>query len=215
MKQYLLNSAFIIVGLLGFQANAHSEHTAFNQNGHWYLSAAVGFVGTDDVRGGNGVNFNIGVGKIINRHFNIELKGIFNSLGKTYIDQERRGIERCSFDTDTGIETCTTDDGRTDDLKLGGAAIDLQYFFYRDRFSPYLVGSVGMLYTKTNIAQKSTWGLISELGAGVTLDFGDEGRFKLFSDIRYRYNNNFNTELNFGKDELHDILINFGLMFVL
>lgn len=181
MKQYLLNSAFIIVGLLGFQANAHSEQTHFTQDGHWYLSSAVGFVGSDDARGGDGVNFNIGVGKIINRHFNIELKGIFNSLGKTYIDHKTIGEEHCSYDTDTGIETCYTDDGRKDDLKLGGAAIDLQYYFYRGTLSPYLVGSLGLLHTKTKIGRESAWGLISELGAGVTLDVGYTGQFKLFS----------------------------------
>jgi OmpA-OmpF porin, OOP family len=218
MNRHGLSSALLVIATIGIQPAAQAEKS---QNGHWYLSTSVGYVAGDGARGGDGISASVGVGKIINKHFNIELKGIFNSLGKTYIDQGAVGQKGdCKVTTDLGnygnpTETCYVDDGRRDDLKLGGGAIDLQYYFYRSTLSPYLVGGLGMLYTDSHTANDGVFGLMAEAGVGATLGFGADSAVKFFSDVRYRYNNNFNNALNFGKDELHDVLLNFGLVWVL
>ena len=69
------------------------------------------------------------IGKIINEYFNVEVKGYW---------QEYKG----------------NPNGRLANPELGrynadltGGTIDLQYFFFRDTFSPYVVAAIGSLAT--------------------------------------------------------------------
>jgi OOP family OmpA-OmpF porin len=51
---------------------------------------------------------------------------------------------------------------------------------------------------------------IGEMGAGFTYELHDN--FLLRSDVRYRYNHNFNAALRPGTDEYHDMTVNVGFV---
>jgi OOP family OmpA-OmpF porin len=121
----------------------------------------------------------MGIGKIINDHFNVELKGFHEE-----------------FDSNSGSGSLT-----------GGSA-DVQYYFVRDKFSPYTVVGLGGL---SNCVSANCGGAITgEAGAGFTYELHDN--FMLRSDVRYRYNNNLNAHLQPGTDEFHDMTVNVGFV---
>ncbi|MDP3903925.1 MAG: OmpA family protein, partial [Methylococcaceae bacterium] len=124
----------------------------------------------------------LGVGKIINEHFNVELKGFYQGL--------------------------STDGGRNGRWDLTGGTADAQYFIFRDKFSPYTVLGLGAMNSSTN--GDSGVGFIGEAGAGFTYELHDN--FLLRSDVRYRYNNNFNADLQPGTNEFHDLVVNVGFV---
>jgi OmpA-OmpF porin, OOP family len=97
------------------------------------------------------------------------------------------------------------DTGRWD---LTGGSADLQYFFSRDTFAPYTVVGLGAM--NTSHGGGSGTGFIGEIGAGFTYELHDN--FLIRSDVRYRYNNNFNAKLQPGTEEFHDMTVNVGFV---
>lgn len=128
----------------------------------------------------------MGIGKILNEHFNVEVKGFYQGFG--------------------GYSNPVTDAGGRWDL-TGGTA-DLQYYIQRAKFSPYTVIGLGAM--NTSVPGDSGTGFIGEAGAGFTYELHDN--FLLRSDVRYRYNNNFNAHLQPGTDEFHDLIVNAGFV---
>jgi len=53
-------------------------------------------------------------------------------------------------------------------------------------------------------------GFIGEAGAGFTYEVSDN--FLVRSDVRYRYNQNFNANLQPGTNEFHDMVVNLGFV---
>ena len=211
MKKYTFAFYAILIALINMSPVAQADDF---QDKRWYVAGFSSFVGADSHRGaGDGWGGGLGIGKVINEHFNIELKGFGNVLGDTFTDANAVGDRTCSS-TGGGIiggTTCTTDDGRRRDLTVGGGILDVQYYFFRDTFSPYVVVGAGIMNTDKHIGNVSALGFVGEAGAGLTYALGDN--FMLRSDIRYRYNNNFNRQLNSGTDEFHDFTVNFGFVY--
>jgi OOP family OmpA-OmpF porin len=133
-----------------------------------------------DRQSDNGWGGGMGFGKMIDEHFNVELKGFYQNLhGGTY--------------------------GGSD---MTGGIAEAQYYIFRDKFSPYTVLGLGGMNTSHNF--RSGAGLIGEAGAGFTYEVSDN--FLVRSDVRYRYNQNFNADLQPGTNEFHDMVVNVGFV---
>ncbi len=125
----------------------------------------------------------LGVGKMIDEHFNVELKGFYQNL--------------------------SGDNGNGNADYEGGEA-EVQYYIMRDKFSPYTVLGLGGMNTRLNGTNAASF--IGEAGAGFTYEVSDN--FLIRSDVRYRYNQNFNANqaLQAGTNEYHDMVVNLGFV---
>ncbi|MFA5982634.1 MAG: OmpA family protein [Methylococcaceae bacterium] len=175
-------TAFVAITSIGFSAMAQAESV---QDTRWYAAPFGTFVNAAGDRGSrDGWGAGLGIGKIINEHFNVELRGIYQG-----------------FDHFVG-------NGRTGRWDLTGGNVDLQYYFNRDTFSPYAVAGLGAI--NTSVPGDSGTGFIGEAGAGFTYELHDN--FLLRSDVRYRYNNNFGANLRNGQNEYNDLVVNVGFV---
>ncbi len=160
----------------------------------WYVAPYGTFVMTDtDRKTDDGWGGGLAIGKMLNEHFNVELKGFYQNLGNT--------------SAELGLNS--------GDVNMAGGTADLQYYFFRDKFSPYAV--VGAGAANTSLPNGNHVGFIGEAGVGFTYEIC-EGFF-LRSDVRYRYNNNFgNDNNNFvlannsNNDDFHDMTVNVGFV---
>lgn len=157
--------------------NSYSDQV---QDDRWYVAPFGSFVRTGgDRKASDGWGGGMGVGKMLNKHFNVELKGFYEEFG-----------------------------GTNGPWSLAGGTADLQYYFFRDKFSPYaVVGAGGM---NSCASANCGAGFIGEAGAGFTYELHDN--FSLRSDVRYRYNNNLNAQVQPGTDEFHDMTVNVGFV---
>ena len=152
------------------------------QDNRWYVAPCGTFLLQDGDRNSHsGWGGGMGFGKILNEHFNVELKGFYQGL---------QGANQ---------------NGNWD---LTGGTADVQYFISRGVFSPYTVIGIGGMNSSHN--GDSGAGFIGEAGAGFTYELHDN--FLVRSDVRYRYNNNFNANLQPGTDEFHDMVVNLGFV---
>ena len=133
-----------------------------------------------DRQSNNGWGGGMGFGKMLNEHFNVELKGFYQNLSG----------------------------GKYGGSDMTGGIAEAQYYIMRDKFSPYMVIGLGGMNTSHNY--KSGAGLIGEAGAGFTYEVSDH--FLVRSDVRYRYNQNFNANLQPGTNEFHDMVVNLGFV---
>ncbi len=175
----------LIIGI-GFAASAQAEEEFLDNR--WYVAPFGSYVkpGGDRISNEKGYGAGIGFGKIIDKHFNVELRGFYNGF-----DDERPRF------------------GKQGQWDLAGGTADLQYYFWRDTFSPYTVIAAGGM--NSNVNGNSGIGIIGEAGAGFTYELHDN--FLLRSDVRYRYNNNLNAHLTpNGTDEYHDMVVNVGFV---
>jgi len=148
----------------------------------WYVAPFGTFVQPAGDRGDDtGWGGGLGFGKMLNEHFNVELKGFYQGLNNT-----------------TGKGT----------WDMTGGTADIQYFISRGTFSPYTVIGLGGMNTTHNY--RSAAGFIGEAGAGFTYEICDN--FLVRSDVRYRYNNNFNNNLQSGPTEFNDMVVNLGFV---
>ncbi|SJM89299.1 OmpA family protein [Crenothrix polyspora] len=154
----------------------------------WYVAPFGTYVkpGGDRHSDIDGYGAGMGLGKMLSEHFNVELRGFYNG-----------------FD-----DTNPRPDGSKGQWDLAGGTADLQYYFFRDTFSPYAVLAAGGMNSYVN--GKSGVGVIGEAGVGFTYALNDN--FLIRSDVRYRYNNNLNAHLNPGTDEFHDLVVNVGFV---
>lgn len=170
-KNWLAAALLTGAGLLP-QAQAADQ---FLDN-RWYIAPFGTFVKSDDDRGSSdGWGGGMAIGKILDQHFNVEVKGFYEAFGP---------------------------------WSLSGGTADLQYYFMRDKFSPYAVAGLGGM--DSCVGSLCAAGFIGEAGAGFTYELNDN--FLLRSDIRYRYNNNFNAQLRTGADDFHDMTVNVGFV---
>lgn len=157
------------------------------QDDRWYVAPFATFLKTGGDRDAkDGWGGGMGIGKILNEHFNIELKGFYQGFG--------------------GYSNSNT--GNTGRWDLTGGSADLQFYFSRNAFAPYTVIGLGAM--NSSVPGDSGVGFIGEMGAGFTYELHDN--FLLRSDVRYRYNNNFNAALRPGTDEFHDMTVNVGFV---
>jgi OmpA-OmpF porin, OOP family len=176
--------AFALLASIGFTAAAQAEEFLDNR---WYVAPFGSYVKPGGDRNSNvkGYGAGIGFGKILDEHFNVELRGFYNGF-----DDETPRI------------------GQKGQWDLAGGTADLQYYFWRDKFSPYTVIAAGGM--NSYVRGNSAVGILGEAGAGFTYEFCDNLLFR--SDVRYRYNNNLNAHLTNGTDEYHDMVVNVGFV---
>ncbi len=176
LKKNLLAIASLTT--VGFLPLAHA--TDQPQDDRWYISPFASFVRTGgDRNASDGWGGGMGIGKILDKHFNVELRGFYEGFG-----------------------------GANGPWSLAGGTADLQYYFSRDKFAPYAV--VGLGGMDSCASANCGAGFIGEAGAGFSYEVNDN--FLLRSDVRYRYNNNFNAQVQPGTDEFHDMTVNVGFV---
>lgn len=176
---------FALLTGLGFAASVQAEEFLDNR---WYIAPFGSYVNAGGDRNADNAGYGagLGIGKIIDEHFNVEVRGFYNGF-----DDLRDRI------------------GRKGQWDLMGGTADVQYYFWRDKFSPYTVAAVGGMHS--NVNGKSSPGFIGEVGAGFTYELLDN--LLLRSDVRYRYNNNFDANLTTNKtNEYHDMTVNVGFV---
>jgi OOP family OmpA-OmpF porin len=203
LKRHVL--ALALTGLSAFTtAQAADEFL----DDRFYVAPFGTFVGTAGNRNASdGWGAGLAVGKIINEYFNVEIKGYWqNYSGRA-----------------PGYNPRTNAD-------LIGGTIDLQYFFFRDTFSPYFVAAIGGQNTSlrsngeravaavgrapgiAGIAPRSVSdaSFVFETGLGGTYELSDN--FLLRADVRYRLDT---FPSNFGRANnsvLNDLLVNVGFV---
>lgn len=110
LKRHLL----ALAAITSVSAVASAQADEFQDN-RWYVAPFGSFIHTGgDRRASDGWGGGMGIGKIIDKHFNVELKGFYQDFG-----------------------------GTNGPWSLAGGTADLQYYFNRDTFSPYTVIGVG------------------------------------------------------------------------
>ncbi len=150
------------------------------QDDRWYVAPFGSFIHTGgDRQSSDGWGGGMGIGKMLDKHFNVELKGYYQEFG-----------------------------GTNGPWSLAGGSADVQYFFMRDTFSPYTVIGVGA--QNTCASANCGVGFIGEAGVGFTYELHDN--LLLRSDVRYRYNQDFNAHVQPGTDEFHDMVVNVGFV---
>ncbi|NJA06283.1 OmpA family protein [Methylococcaceae bacterium WWC4] len=176
LKKHLLPFA----PLVGFAILPSAHAVEPYQDNRWYVAPFATFINSGgDRRASDGWGGGVGVGKIIDEHFNVELKGFYQGFG-----------------------------GSNGPWDLVGGSADLQYYLFRDKFSPYAV--VGLGGMNTCASANCGIGFIGEAGVGASYEVNDH--LLIRSDVRYRYNNNLNAQVQPGTDEFHDMTVNLGVV---
>jgi OOP family OmpA-OmpF porin len=217
MRKHLFALAFS--GLAAFTtAQAADEFL----DDRFYLAPFGTYVhGGGDRNSFDGWGGGLAVGKIVNEYFNVEVKGFW---------QEFKGRP------DSMLGAYHQDAARYN-ADLTGGTIDLQYFFFRDAFSPYIVagiggmntsqrypgglpggpgiGAVGLLPGAGYLGGGSKASFIFETGVGATYEVLDN--FLLRADVRYRLDtapSSVNTRVfqNSRPDVFNDLLVNVGFV---
>lgn len=185
IKKNLLALALLGLGLLSASVQAEDEVV----DTRWYVAPFGSYVNAGGDRNADNAGYGagLGVGKMLDKHFNVELRGFYN------------GFDDLTNRSPQG-------NGQWD---IAGGTADLQYYFWRNKFSPYTVIAAGGM--NSNVNGNSGVGILGEAGAGFTYEICDHLMFR--SDVRYRYNNNFNAHLTpNGTDEYHDMVVNVGFV---
>ncbi|HAZ42358.1 MAG TPA: flagellar motor protein MotB [Methylococcaceae bacterium] len=186
----MFTKTLLALSLAGFAAFAQAGETPAVESStsseftddRFYVAPFGSFIepaGSRNTTGGWGGG--MAIGKIINEYFNVEVKGFWQGWNQNGLAAPGSAL------TPPGAYKT----GRTD---FTGGTIDLQYYFFRDDFSPYVVFGIGGANTSTrnvvNVggttisAGRSTSGFVFEAGAGATYELADN--FLLRGDVRYR-----------------------------
>ena len=183
------------------------------EDDRFYMAPFGTFVqpaGARNMQGGWGAG--LGLGKIINEYFNVEIRGFWQNFGNNGVPQLGAGYQPMA----NGMGTWTG--GGTD---MTGGTIDLQYYFMRDTFSPYVVFGLGGMNTSwrgsfsnvqggvNNLNSKQTASFIFEAGAGATYELADN--FLLRGDVRYR-GDTAASEWPGNTDVFNDLVVNAGFV---
>lgn len=169
----------------------------------FYVAPFGSYLHTDGTaKAHEGFGAGLAIGKELNAHFNVEVRGFWQGYDNDYSCCNKPNI------TMKG------------DSQLTGGTLDVQYFLMRDTFSPYIVAAVGGINTDYQMKttafgqsinyQKNTTSFIFETGVGTTYSITDY--FSLRGDVRYRLNT-FPT--NAGSVEtsvFNDLTVNVGFV---
>lgn len=125
----------------------------------WYLAPALGYVAADSDRGADdGFNAQLGIGRLINEQWNLELNAIHAGMDFTNTAGE---------------------------YDQGGVELDGLYFFSRElRWNPY--GLLGIGTMDTEVPGRSSANLLGSIGGGLMHQVNRRGS-AVRLDARYRY----------------------------
>ena len=194
----LLNKLQTVV----FVGLSMSSISALAEN-DFYLAPFGSYLHSDSSKKANdGFGAGLAIGKEINKHFNVEIRGFWQGYDNNYACCNKENV---SFKGDS---------------QLAGGTLDVQYFFMRDTFSPYVVAAVGGMNTdysmQTTVFEKSinhqenATSFIFETGVGSTYKVTDY--LTLRGDVRYRLNT---LPMIVGSTELsvfNDLTVNVGFV---
>jgi len=189
----MFKKTLLALGLAGLAAVAYADDKPVVDNtksseftdDRFYVAPFGTFVqpaGSRNAQGGWGGG--MAIGKIINEYFNVEVKGFWQAWGNN-------GLPAGFGAANPALSSHYTH-GRTD---FTGGTVDLQYYFFRDDFSPYVVFGIGGANTsergvltgnngKSIAGGTASAGFVFEAGAGATYELADN--FLLRGDVRYR-----------------------------
>lgn len=168
---------------------AKNSIAAKNYDDRWYVSPTASYLWLDDDRmtSRSGHGFSLGLGKAINKNINLEFKGIYNRYQHQGNDNSPNEYQWDTF----------------------GAAFEAQYYFSRGKIAPYLVASAGAM--DSNISGQNAVGFIGDAGAGLAYKISNN--LSIRSDVRYRYNDNFNKDITLGnRARYNDLSVNVGFV---
>lgn len=169
---------------------------------NFYIVALGNYLKPDkNTKSFDGFGSGLAIGKELNSHVNIELHGFWQNYNNDY---------SCCKNVKVDL------DGES---LLTGATVDIEWFFKRSDFSPYLVSAFGGMNTnykmqaiipeKTIYYEKNTSSFIFEAGIGE--NYSLTNNLSLRADIRYRLNT-FPSVVNDKSNNLfNDLVVNFGL----
>lgn len=186
----MIKKQLIALALTGMSVMSAAQAEEFLDN-RWYVAPFGSYVLPDGNRGVNdGWAAGLGVGKILNEHFNVELRGFY---------QQHAGFEKLN----NGAVT------EGNHWRMAGGTADLQYYLFRDKLSPYaVIGAGAMQNMMTHIDHGVS--IIGEAGIGATYELLDN--LLLRTDIRYRYTNDMNGTFHSGTNQHNDMVINAGVV---
>ncbi|MDD2722764.1 MAG: OmpA family protein [Methylovulum sp.] len=165
---------------VGMVSLAQADEVVDNR---WYVAPFGSYVRTGGDRGAeDGWGAGMGVGKMLDKHFNVELKGFYQE-----------------FDSKPKSQG---------EWQLAGGTAELQYYFSRGKLAPYTVVGAGGMNTSAHGVDAASF--IGEAGAGLSFEVNDN--LFLRGDVRYRYNNNFDATFGRNDDEFHDMVVNVGFV---
>jgi OOP family OmpA-OmpF porin len=183
-----------------FTALSINSVAAFAEN-DFYVAPFGSYLHPDSsTKAHDGFGAGLAIGKEISEHFNIEIRGFWQKYDNDY---------SCCNKANISLKG---------DSELTGGTLDVQYFFMRDTFSPYVVAAVGGMNTNYKMQSvvfgksinyaKDTTSFIFETGVGATYNVMDY--LALRSDVRYRLNT-FPSNSGNG-DVFNDVTVNFGFV---
>ena len=210
---------FFALALTGLAAFANAQAADEFLDDRFYAAPFGTYVhGGGDRNSFDGWGGGLALGKIINESFNVEVKGFWQSFSGQ--PNSLRGWNQ---------------DASRYNADLTGGTVDLQYFFFRDAFSPYIVAAVGGMNTSirypggvdlVNFGRRtlpvttpsygaSVASFIFETGLGATYEILDN--FLLRADVRYRLDtapSSINTDVgqNRRPSVFNDLLVNVGFV---
>ncbi len=189
----MVKKQLIALALAGMSIASVVQAEEFLDN-RWYVAPFGSFVKTGGDRDADdGWGAGLGVGKILNEHFNVELRGFYQEFGG-YTNVNPRllpGQVRAGGN-----------------WKMAGGTADLQYYFFRDKISPYAVLGAGAVHSW--VPGDRAVSFIGEAGAGLTYELMDN--LLLRGDVRYRYTNDFGANLHSTTNQYHDMVVNVGVV---
>ena len=185
-----------------FTGLSMSSISVFAEN-DFYVSPFGSYLHSDSSKKANdGFGAGLAIGKEINEHFNVEIRGFWQNYDNDYSCCNKANINSKG------------------DSELTGGTLDVQYFFMRDTFSPYVVAAVGgmntaykmqsVVFGKSINYAKDAASFIFETGVGTTYNVTDY--LTLRGDVRYRLNT---LPMNVGSTEnniFNDLTVNFGFV---
>ena len=155
----MLKKQFLAAALTGLAAftTAHAADE-FLDDRFYVAPFGTYFHGGGDRNGFDGWGGGLAVGKILNEYFNVEVKGYW---------QENKGLPTGRYD------------GTRYNADLIGGTVDLQYFFFRDTFSPYVVVGVGAQNTSLrypSFGPATTFGALAGLSPATSFGLAPAAR---------------------------------------
>jgi OOP family OmpA-OmpF porin len=190
----MIKKQLIALAVAGMSVMSIAQAEEFLDN-RWYVAPFGTYVMPDGNRGvRDGFGGGLGVGKILNQHFNVELRGLY---------QEYSGF--------ANINPGRQREGG--DWRMAGGTVDLQYHFLREALMPYKLSP----YTVIGAGAMNNWvpgasalSVIGEAGVGVTYELLDN--LLLRTDVRYRYANDFHADLHSQANQHHEMVVNAGVV---
>ena len=167
-----------------------------------------------NTNGYGGWGAGVGLGKILDEHFNVEVRGFWQNYQS---DRVNPGVGASNATNTLWNGKTGNWNGQTD---LTGATIDGQFYFFRDTISPYIVAGIGGMNTSgpqpwakmANPASIASF--IFETGVGATYEVLDN--LLIRADVRYRVNTAPTSSGNGsgfnGGGVLNDMLVNVGVV---